>query len=201
MHPPALHRLARARTPAVSARTIPGSDRLGVVGPLPPSGSVGIELGVAAGGFAARLMASGRFRHLYGVDAYADNGVREYRCALQAVGLGAPYTLLRMTFDQALPLFAPETFDFVYCDGYAHTGEEGGATLTDWYSRLRPGGVMAGDDCDPGAWPLVVWAVNHLVALVGADLMLTDRVEDAAYSAIGRGSSSSRRARRCRPRT
>lgn len=183
MHPPALRRLARAQTPQVPVRTLPGSDRMGVVQALPAAGSVGIELGVAAGGFAARLMASGRFRHLYGVDAYADgHGVREYRTALQAVGLGQPYTLLRMTFEQAVPLFAPDTFDFVYCDGYAHTGEEGGATLTDWYARLKPGGVMAGDDYDAEAWPLVVWAVNHLAAQVGAGLTVTDRVEEAAYS-------------------
>lgn len=183
MHSPAVHRFAQAHTPEVPVRVMTGTDRLGVVDPLPPAGCTGIELGVAAGGLAARLLATGRFRHLYGVDAYADgHGVREYRTALQAVGLGAPYTLLRMTFDQALPLFPPETFDFVYCDGYAHTGEEGGGTLIDWYARLKPGGVMAGDDYDPEAWPLVVWAVNHLALQVGADLMLTDHVQEAAYS-------------------
>ncbi|HMO07162.1 MAG TPA: class I SAM-dependent methyltransferase [Paracoccaceae bacterium] len=167
----------------MATRVLPGTDRLDVTGPLPGAGCVGIELGVAAGGFSARLMATGRFRHLYGVDAYADgHGIREYRRALLAVGLGTPYTLLRMTFAQALPLFPPDTFDFVYCDGYAHTGEEGGTTLTDWYARLKPGGVMAGDDYDAEVWPLVVWAVHHLAAQVGAELLLTDRVEDAAYS-------------------
>lgn len=183
MHPPELHRHALSRMPAVQARVLPGTQRWNVADPLPGSGCLGIELGVAAGSFSARMVASGRFRRFFGVDAYADgHGVAEYRNALTTVGLMADYTLLRMTFDQALPLFPEAHFDFVYCDGYAHTGEEGGRTLCDWYSRLKPGGVMAGDDYDAQSWPLVVWAVNDLALQVGADLMVTDLVSDAAYN-------------------
>ena len=37
-------------------------------------------------------------------------------------------------------------FDFIYIDGYAHTGQDGGKTLEDWYPKLRAGGIFAGHD-------------------------------------------------------
>ena len=77
-----------------------------------------------------------------------------------------------MAFNDAYDLFDDHFFDFIYFDGYAHTGEEGGKTFSDWYSKLKVGGVFAGDDYHEG-WPLVVWAVNHLVAQVGSELHIT----------------------------
>jgi SAM-dependent methyltransferase len=117
------------------------------------------------------------------VDVYGDgHNTQEYKKALRAVGLDSDYRLLRMTFDQALDLFQDRQFDFIYCDGYAHTGEEGGRTLIDWYAKLKPGGVMAGDDYDPEAWPLVVWAVHHVVAQLGVPLRITDQVTSDPYN-------------------
>jgi Methyltransferase domain len=183
MHSRDLRRRARKLIPEVPVIHHPGADRFSVIDPLPLHGNVGIELGVAAGSFSARMVASGRFARFYGVDAYADgHSAAEYKRALLAVGLWSEYRLLRLTFAQALDLFPDATFDFVYADGYAHTGEEGGQTLTDWYAKLRPGGVMAGDDYDPEAWPLVVGAVNHLADQVGAELQVTGLVTDAPYN-------------------
>lgn len=180
MTPEPVRRLARARMPAVALRVVPGTRRWDVAAPLPAAGCIGVELGVGQGPFLAGLLRSGRFAHVYGIDAWADaRGLRDYRAALAAVGLAPSCTLIRMRFDQALDLFPAGHFDLVYCDGHAHTGQEGGRTLTDWYSRLRPGGVMAGDDYDPEVWPLTVWAVNHLAAQVGAEVLLTDIVETA----------------------
>jgi hypothetical protein len=34
-----------------------------------------------------------------------------------------------MSFDDALDIFDDEFFDFIYIDGFAHTGEEGGNQL------------------------------------------------------------------------
>lgn len=183
MHPPEIRAHALLRIPPVAARIMPGSARWNVIDPLPASGSVGIELGVAGGSFSARMVRSGRFRRFFGVDAYADgHGVREYRRALTEVGLLSDYALLRMTFAEALALFPDAFFDFVYCDGYAHTGEEGGRTLIDWYAKLKPGGVMAGDDYAPDSWPLVVWAVNDLVTQLDVPLMVTEHVSDEPYN-------------------
>jgi hypothetical protein len=134
---------------------------------------VGIELGVAGGIFSKRMVESGKFSKFFGVDLYDDHhNVTEYKRALKYIGLDKNYVLLRMAFDDAYDLFDDHFFDFIYFDGYAHTGEEGGKTFSDWYSKLKVGGVFAGDDYHEG-WPLVVWAVNHLVAQVGSELHIT----------------------------
>ncbi len=183
MYKDILRDIATSQMPEVQTLRLAGTERWNVIDPLPAKGNLGIELGVAAGSFSARMVQSGRFRHFIGVDIYGDgHNVQEYKTALRTVGLLSDYRLLRMTFDQALDLFDDHSFDFIYCDGYAHTGEEGGRTLIDWYTKLKPGGVMAGDDYDIESWPLVVWAVHHLVAQIGVPLMVTDVVSDAPYN-------------------
>lgn len=129
-------------------------------------GGVGIELGVAEGKFSALLLSRGRFAHLYSVDLYGGghHDIREYRKALNNL---EPYkdrnSLMRMKFNQALDLFPDEHFDFIFIDGFADTGEEGGATLYDWFPKLRPGGIFAGHDYDD-RWPRVVGAVDEFVS-------------------------------------
>lgn len=183
MHSASLRQLARQQITPVETILRPGTQRWNVIDALPATGNVGIELGVAAGSFSARMVRSGRFRLFFGVDVYGDgHNTQEYKKALREVGLESDYRLLRMTFDQARDLFPNRHFDFIYCDGYAHTGEEGGRTLIDWYEKLKPGGIMAGDDYDPETWPLVVWAVHHVVAQLGLPLYVTDVVSDDAYN-------------------
>lgn len=140
----------------------------------------GIELGVAGGTFSKRMLDSGRFKHFFGVDMYADHhDVSEYKRALRLTDLFSPYRLLRMTFDDAFDLFDDLSFDFMYVDGYAHTGEEGGDTIYKWYSKLKIGGVIAGDDYHAD-WPLVVNAVNTFAELTSSELYVTELVEDIA---------------------
>lgn len=140
-------------------------------------GLTGVELGVAAGGFSARMVQSGRFRTFFGVDMYADtHDVSQYKEALRNVGLFAPYKLLRMTFAEALDLFEDESLDFVYIDGYAHTGQEGGQTIWDWARKVRVGGLIAGDDYHPD-WPLVQQAVEAFAAETGFELLATTEVD------------------------
>lgn len=174
---------ANARTPSVELQRRLGSTRWNVIDLLPEGGNVGIELGVAAGSFSARMVQSGRFQQFFGVDAYVDgHSVGQYKTALRAVGLWSNYRLLRMAFAQALDLFPDASFDFIYVDGFAHTGCEGGRTLSDWYPKLKPGGIMAGDDYDRTTWPLVVWAVHEAAAQLGVPIMLTDLTQDETYS-------------------
>ncbi|MFN7225132.1 MAG: class I SAM-dependent methyltransferase [Paracoccaceae bacterium] len=138
---------------------------------------VGIELGVAGGEFSRRMVASCRFRLFFGVDMYADtHDVAQYKQALRHVGLEAPYKLLRMTFAEALDLFEDESLDFVYVDGYAHSGEEGGETIWDWARKVRIGGVLAGDDYHKD-WPLVMEAVDRFAADTGFELCVTTETE------------------------
>lgn len=163
--------------PAVPTRVVSQWWRHDVVQLLPPAPAIGIELGVAEGFFSSRMVSSGRFSTFFGVDVYGDaHNTEEYKRALRRVGLTSSFKLLRMRFDEALDLFPDEYFDFVYVDGYAHGGEEGGETIFSWFRKLKVGGVIAGDDYHPD-WPLVVWAVNEFVHQVGGELVLTGQTE------------------------
>lgn len=147
------------------------------------SGCIGVELGVAAGGYSKRMVESGRFDVFFGVDMYADgHDIIQYKQALRRVGLMSPYKLLRMTFDEAYDLFEDESLDFIYIDGYAHSGQEGGDTIYKWARKVRVGGVIAGDDYHDD-WPLVQQAVDRFIDDNGFELNLTTEIEpDADYS-------------------
>ena len=81
-----------------------------------------------------------------------------------------------MTFEEALSLFPNESLDFIYIDGYAHTGEEGGKTFYDWYPKVKKGGLIAGDDYHE-KWPLVIENVDKFTAEMGLDFQITEIVE------------------------
>lgn len=132
---------------------------------------IGIELGVAAGWYSRRLHETGLFDQLYGVDMYGDrHDTVEYIKALKNVGLGQRYWLLRMTFDEALDAFPDEFFDYVYIDGYAHTGENRGKTIFDWYPKVKVGGMIAGHDYHP-KWPMVQLSVNTFADMLDQPIM------------------------------
>ena len=140
--------------------------------------NIGIELGVAGGHYSKRMVDSGKFSKFYGVDSYCDHhDVFEYIGALKLIGLDNNYKLLRMSFDDALNLFPNNLIDIIYFDGYAHTGEEGGKVFSDWWKKLKLGGIFAGDDYDD-QWPLVKWGVNHMVKQIDCELHLTGKVEN-----------------------
>lgn len=108
---------------------------------------IGIELGVARGEFAERILKTNHLSHFYGVDKYDDHhNEQEYKSTLKLLSKYANYTLHRTTFNKALELFPDEYFDFIYIDGYAHTGQDNGKTLYDWYSKCKVGGIFSGDD-------------------------------------------------------
>jgi hypothetical protein len=176
-----INRIAEAEMPRVSLNIERGMYRHNVIDSLKGGQNVGIELGVAAGIFSSRMIESGKFTVFFGVDVYGDNhDTNQYKEALKRIGLLKPYKLLRMTFDEALDLFDDEFFDFIYVDGYAHTGEEGGQTLLSWYRKLKVGGIMAGDDYHAD-WPLVQWAVNDFVKQLNVALSVTEGSENVRY--------------------
>jgi hypothetical protein len=145
-------------------------------------GNIGVELGVAKGIFSSRMVDSGYFSSFIGIDMYGDtyHDVGEYKEALGRIGLFSNYKLLRMTFDEAYDLFEDESLDFIYIDGYAHNGEEGGQTIFNWSKKVKIGGVISGDDYHDD-WPLVKEAVNEFVKSSGFILNLTSKIEDNPY--------------------
>jgi SAM-dependent methyltransferase len=181
-HLPEVREEMRACSPRVEVIRRHQADRYSVVEALPASGCAGVELGVAGGGFSAAMVRSGRFAKFYGVDSYTGgHSANEYKAALKATGLWSNYRLLRLTFSQAVDLFPDGFFDFIYVDGFAHSGCEGGRTLEEWYPKLKPGGTMAGDDYDPDNWPLVVWAVHEMAAQLKVSISVFARVAKGTY--------------------
>lgn len=131
---------------------------------LIPCGGISIELGVAEGGFSQSILKSRRVFHHYAVDRYTGERGHDDAQYIRALMLLQPYaplfTLLRIDFVQATTLFPDNYFDFIYIDGYAHTGQENGRTLDDWWPKLKPGAVFSGDDYSPD-YPLTMEAVDN----------------------------------------
>lgn len=141
---------------------LPISRRKDILQLVRPNG-IGIELGVAEGYFSSELLECNRLSHLYSIDMYAgDRGhdIKQYLIALKNLNkYQNKNTLIKMKFDEALHLFPDNYFDFIYIDGYAHTGEEGGQTFNTWFPKLTKGGVIGGHDYSE-QFPAVIKAVN-----------------------------------------
>ena len=127
---------------------------------------VGVELGVAEGVFSQQALQHQNIREWYAIDMWAGDrghGTHQYITACEKL---APYPhakIIKSRFEDVVDDFQDEYFDFIYVDGYAHTGQEGGKTLSDWWPKLKRGGIFAGDDYST-QWPLTVASVDAFVA-------------------------------------
>ena len=136
---------------------------------------IGIELDVAKGTFSKKMLESNKFKFYYGVDKYSDHhNSKEYLHALKNIGINKSFHLLRTSFESALSIFEDNYFDFVYVDGYAHGGQEGGKTLCDWIKKVKVGGIICGDDYD-SKFPLTIKAVNYLAQNTNNQIYLTNK--------------------------
>ena len=138
---------------------------------------VGLELGVSAGEFSRQLLCpkvARHWRHLTSIDRWADHhDIQQCLRATELLGeFGRSSAVIRASFSEALPCFEDSHFDFIYIDGYAHTGQNGGATLRDWWPKLAPGGVFAGHDYDP-KYPRTIAAVDEFAADKGLEINVT----------------------------
>ncbi len=108
----------------------------------------GVELGVAGGNFSVAILQNTGVRQLWSIDKWNDHhGIGEYFIARHKLQpFGSSSQVLRATFEEVVGFFEPDVFDFIYVDGYAHTGQNGGQTLRQWWPKVKPGGVFAGHD-------------------------------------------------------
>lgn len=145
-------------------------------------GGTGVELGVAAGDFSERILKRSEIAWLYSIDMWAGDRGHDMNQYRETIVRLAPYrdrnAILRMRFDEALPLFADHSLDFIYVDGYAHDGELNGQTFREWFPKLRSGGIIAGDDYHAD-WPLVVEAVDRFIAENRLELHVIDCREES----------------------
>lgn len=134
----------------------------------------GAELGVAKGSFSNCLLERSQLSLLVSIDRWSDHhNETEYRRVLELLRRHGDRSLvIRLSFEDALPLFPDGYFDFIYIDGYAHTGQEGGKTLREWWPKLCPGGIYGGHDYSPSYAP-TMRAVDGFVAEHGLELHTT----------------------------
>lgn len=117
----------------------------------------GAELGVAGGHYSDTLCRFGKPTRHWAIDRWTDHhDLREYKHALERLAQFPAARVLRATFDEAVELFADGSLDYLYIDGYAHTGQDGGNTLRRWWPKLKPGGLFAGHDYHPRWRPTMI---------------------------------------------
>ena len=159
----------------INKKILDNYNRFDVPDFLKKNNLIGLELGVAKGDFSKKMIESGKFNIYYGVDKYSDHhDSQEYLNTLKNVGIGRNFYLLRTSFESALNLFDDNYFDFIYVDGYAHGGQEGGKTLSDWIKKVKIGGIICGDDYDK-RFPLTVEAVEYLSKNTNGQLYITNK--------------------------
>ena len=163
--------------------TLLNTKRYDVIQKLHGKENIGIELGVAEGNFSYHMMESKKFIKFYGIDSYNDfqHNDDEYHLTKQKMSKFKNYQLIKDTFENSLNLFKDNYFDFIYIDGFAHTGNNGGETIFNWFDKLKVGGILSGDDYHKD-WPLVIEVVNDFVRQTNFKLFLTDKIDDDPYS-------------------
>ena len=93
---------------------------------------------------------------------------------------GERSTVMRATFEDALYHLPDASLDLVYLDGNAHTGQEGGRTIEEWFAKVAPGGMLAGHDYDRVNWPLTYHNVNVFANRKGLAVGVTEACGDGA---------------------
>ena len=128
-----------------------------------------VELGVAKGDFAAQILNHNAGLRYVGIDKWDDhhNQHEMKEATAKLARFGDRAQLGHKTFHQASTEFLSQSIDLVYVDGYAHTGQEGGQTLREWWPKVKQGGILAGHDYDPQKWPETVSAVDAFAKEIG----------------------------------
>lgn len=136
-----------------------------------PRHAIGVELGVAGGYFSEALLVNSNLRRLFSIDRWGDHhDEREYvDCVARLAQFGDRSCVLRLDFNDAIHLFPDNYFDFIYIDAYAHTGQQDGKLLHDWWPKLKNGGVFSGHDYDPN-WPKTILAVDDFAKVVDGEI-------------------------------
>ena len=124
----------------------------------------GAELGVAAGKYSFTLVSSHKFDKFYCIDKWNDHhNDRERLHVTNMFSKQNNVVILHTTFTEAVKTFPDSYFDFIYIDGYAHTGQNEGQTLREWFPKLRKGGIYAGHDYCSNRWPKTYTQVNKFL--------------------------------------
>ena len=112
-------------------------------------GGIGVEVGVSQGFYSTTLLETTNLDMLFSIDSWNDgnHNIDQYWEARRYLKeFGNRNVIIMLPSNQAAKLFADNTFDFIYIDAYAHTGQNDGEILNEWYPKLKKGGLFAGHD-------------------------------------------------------
>lgn len=149
---------------------------------LVPDGGICVELGVASGSFSELLLETNPTIKLFSIDRWTDHhDEREKQEAERRLARFYKRSeILHSPFSEAVIWFPDEYFDLIYIDGYAHTGQENGQTLDDWWPKLKSDGIFSGHDYDK-KWPIMIEVVDNFVDKYGLTLNLTTGDQYASW--------------------
>jgi hypothetical protein len=187
-----IERLRRAKVALASGRVRDPVLRLFA------TGSVGAEIGVYRGDFSARIMKVVQPKHLHLIDPWHFEGDPTYARSWYGGRIGGSQeqmdsvyrgvmqrfrgpidagvvTVHRAPSSAAARAIPPGSLDWAYIDGnhlYDYVRED----LELYWERVRPGGIVAGDDyAEAGWWEAgVKHAVDEFAAKHGGELLLLD---------------------------
>lgn len=117
---------------------------------------VGVEIGVAAGWYSDQIMMRNPQLKLYGVDPWISyEGYTDYKLkstfnkleteAHDRLDKYPNYEFVKEYSMDALARFEDNSLDFCYIDGN-HGDPFITQDITEWYKKVRPGGILAGHD-------------------------------------------------------
>tara|TARA_X000000368_G_C23000222_1_gene698605 strand:- start:243 stop:971 length:729 start_codon:yes stop_codon:yes gene_type:complete len=158
-------------------------NRFEIIKNLDGNSNFGVELGVAEGNFSSQMMESNKFKLFYGIDSYNtfQHNDKEFENTKKKLSIYKNYKLIRSSFEDSLSHFKDNSIDFLYIDGFAHEGNDGGKTLSEWVKKVKIGGICAGDDYHDD-WPLLKKIINYYIEYNKLDLYVTQNSSDEKYS-------------------
>ena len=139
-------------------------------------GGVGVEVGVSQGFYSRTLLETTNLDMLFSIDSWNDgnHNINQYWEARGNLDKFANRNVVIMLpSNEAVKLFADNTFDFIYIDAYAYSGQNDGEILREWYPKLKPGGLFAGHDYHEH-WQRTIKAVDTFIEENDLELNLTD---------------------------
>ncbi len=150
---------------------------------------IGCEIGVAFGNQSQKIAQETDVEMLYSIDPYCHFPQNVYRDGMNLEqkhfdvlyyivkarldAFGQRSVLLRKTSALAAQLFEDNQLDFVYIDAnhsYQHVKED----LHIWYNKIRPGGIIAGDDYNHPSHLGVKKAVDEFFAAKGLKIKIIE---------------------------
>jgi hypothetical protein len=145
-------------------------------------GSIGAELGTSSTNFCIPILQHDEINFLYTIDEYKDQaGAFSY--ALDTINtFESKVSLIRETFEIAATRFDDEFFDWIYVNALAWDGQNALAdngqnvvkTFTQWWPKLKPGGIFGGNGYDMIGLPQLVKKLHSFALDVGRDIYIID---------------------------